>query len=94
MFCVPANNSNKRPTTSWVQLNGGLNGESLSSLELINMKYDPNRSYQGREVVVINGNFKGYLGRITSTCADDGVIVELSATMRKVRLKLSDLSLA
>ncbi|EDQ99503.1 uncharacterized protein LACBIDRAFT_316477 [Laccaria bicolor S238N-H82] len=81
MFCVPSNISNKRPTTSWVQLNSGLNGESLRSLDLINMKYDPNWSYQGREVMVINGNFKGYLGHITSTCVDDDVIVELSATM-------------
>lgn len=91
---VPANNINDKPTTAWLEVNRELNGESLRSLELVNMKYDPNRSYQGREVMVVNGNFKGYLGRITSTCADDTVVVEINATMRKVRFKLSELSLA
>ena len=94
MLGIPANIINDKPTTAWVQVNHGPNGESAPSLELVNMKYDPNRSYQGREVMVVNGNFKGYLARITSTCADDTVIVEINATMRKVRLKLSELSFA
>ena len=93
MLGVLANNINDKPTTAWVQLNRGLNGESVPSLELVNMKYDPNRSYQNREVMVINGNFKGYLGCITSTCADDTVVIEINATMQKVQLKLCELSL-
>ena len=84
MMGILANNINDKLTTAWLEVNRELNGESLHSLELVNMKYDPNRSYQGREVMVVNGNFKGYLGHIMSTCADDTVVVEINATMRKV----------
>lgn len=94
MSGVPANIINEKATTAWIRINRELNGESRHSFEVVNMKYDPNRSYQGRQVMVVNGNFKGYLGRITSTNADDTVLVEISATMRKVRFKLSELSLA
>jgi transcription antitermination factor NusG len=93
-LAVPANITNKTSTAAWVQVNREVNGESLCSLELVNMKFDPNRSYQGQEVMIVNGNFKGYLGRITSTTTNETVLVEISATMQKVPLKLSELSLS
>jgi len=94
MLGVPDNIINEKPTTAWIQVNHELNGESLHSFKLVNMKYNPNQNYQGQQVMVINGNFKGYLGRITSTNADDTVLIEISATMQKVQLKLSELSFA
>ena len=93
-LAVPANITKENPKTAWVQVHRQLNGESLCSLEPVNMKFDPNRSYQGQEVMVTHGNFKGYLGRITSTTMDETVLIEINATLRKVQLKLSELSLS
>jgi len=47
MLGVPDNIINEKPTTAWIQVNHELNGESLHSFQLVNMKYNPNQNYQG-----------------------------------------------
>lgn len=46
----------------------------------VRINENPNRRYEGKEVSVIFGNFKGYYGRIKSTTPQGTAHVELDAT--------------
>lgn len=66
---------------------------SKSAIHLNLKGFDPTRHLSGRHVRVIRKNrFKDYEGIIKSTEANNFVIVEIQATMRRERLHLSKLT--
>jgi len=84
----------KHSTKAWVEGSHLQEGKRQHFVELVCMKSDPNKSYQSQQVLILNGNFKGYLGRIISSSSGETVLVEFNATMRKEQFNLSDLSLS
>jgi len=83
MFGVTPSLTRKHPTTAWAKGSRLHEGKRQNFVELVHMKSNPNKSYQGQQVTILNGNFKGYLGRIISSGSDEKVSVEINATMRK-----------
>jgi len=61
-------------------------------VELVNLKHNPNQHHEGKRIIVLRNNFKGYTGWIVSTSLDGTAVVELDANLQKEHFKLMDLS--
>ena len=73
----------KHPTKAWVEGSRLQEGKHQNFVKLVCMKSNPNKNYQGQQVIILNSNFKGYLGRIILSGSGEMVFVEINATMQK-----------
>lgn len=93
MTCVVPPPNEHVPKTMWKESEVVESGVHKRVREFVSLKDNQNWHHEGKEVIVVRTNFKGYHGRIVSTHIDQTALVELNANLRKERFKLTDLSI-
>jgi len=93
MTCVVPPPSESMPKLVWKEYEVVESGVHKWVGELIRLRHNPNWWLEGKHIIVLRNNFKGYIGRIVTTSLDATAVIELEANLRKERFNLKDLSI-